>query len=188
MPHSIIGSGTKLLTERCWPRSMSPYGFSRPQWANWKYLGSSLCFESGNLRWCSRKFPDSNPNKIPITHLTMYTVRASERNFWFQREVWRQKCFFHSFIHFKISASARRDSARAIFRRPVYSCPYQGANVRVSDVSVSEKFGRVISFALHRCYSWWQIVRLADIMVLAAHADVAVQFEIPLWGRGYVAG
>ena len=35
-------------------------------------------------------------------------TRASEKNFRLQRKVWSPKYIFHSFIHFKISASARR--------------------------------------------------------------------------------
>ena len=39
--------------------------------------------------------------------IILVIVRVSENFFWLQRTVWSPKYFFHSFIHFKISASAR---------------------------------------------------------------------------------
>ena len=37
-----------------------------------------------------------------------YTPRASEKNFRLECKVWSPKCFFHSFIYLKISASGQR--------------------------------------------------------------------------------
>ena len=32
--NGLVPTGNKSLLSQCWPRSMSPYGVSRPQWAN----------------------------------------------------------------------------------------------------------------------------------------------------------
>ena len=44
---------TSHYPNQCWPRSMSPYGISRPQWINWNYRQHIFAFAS---EWCFKIF------------------------------------------------------------------------------------------------------------------------------------
>ena len=100
------------------------------------------------LRWIRAFLADTTQRVViegthsPPTPVTVnYCYRASENNFRLQRKVWSPKCFLHSFIQFKFSASARRTQCAR----------FSDALLQFSPVSAKALYWVFIIFVLYKC-------------------------------------
>ena len=110
---------TSHYLSQCWPRSLSPYGFTRPQWVENKYRTRICCCElhkKQNIWWLNAKHIDGSVQtcsnsianalellqscaKPSICNLIAITMLQLYREwYWIQRDIYNGKTYINGFV------------------------------------------------------------------------------------------